>query len=268
MFSKSFLSRAHKVLGSKITDILIEHNNFRGVYNLQLGLHLYDSSLVVDGRAGIKTLRCMVKYKDEPNFIYNITRPKNLNMKNYIMAYLAIEEGTVLHYNPTEKSFTTPYGIYAYWHPHTTIVKYIIRIAENHGYHKITKDNVKRVNLIFTKTQRNAMRNMAYEFYMEEYLDMKLYNKLKYTNKINTLLSVLSLSVNAHPRTGHILLQRALGVNPDGVIGNVTLSKLNDYSDDELNTKFLRYAKSFYLSITERDRRYRKGYLNRIKNLS
>lgn len=265
MISKRMLFNIRQRHGSELYDFLNKNNNYRGAIKIQSALKSYNNKLVIDGRVGPRTLSLLVKCYKQDKFKAEFAKDPDISMEDYIMNYLAIEEGTSIHFNSTEKTFTTPYGVYAYYHRHSKVVKYVKQTADENGFHVITKRNVKRVDMSFTRQDKEIIRDLAYKFYMEDYLDMRLFKEMVKLGYVKSLLSTLSLSVNAHPKTGNILLQRALGVKTDGVIGPITLSHIRKHTDEQLNRSFLVYAKRFYLGLNTK--RYINGYLNRVKNL-
>lgn len=265
MINKRILYNMKKRHGEEIYHFLVDNNNYRGAIKLQCAIKTFNNKLVIDGRVGPRTLSMLTKYFHQPNFIEIFHRKLNITMKDYIMIYLAIEEGEHIHFNPTEKTFTTPYGVYAYYHRRSTPVNFIRKLASARGFPTITRQNYKRVDSIISDKERATIRDLAYTFYMEDYLDKKLFTEMERLGYIKTLLSTLSIAVNAHPKTSNILLQRALKVKTDGVVGPITLSHIKRHTDEKLNSKFLEYAERFYLGLNMK--RYINGYLNRVKNL-
>ncbi len=87
-------------------------------------------------------------------------------------------------------------------------------------------------------------------------------------------LCVFDSAVNHGVRKAKVLLQRALGVNDDGVIGPSTLSALNDAlirgGEDVLVSRYLEVRGDFYDAIVANDpsqAQFIKGWHNRIIEL-
>lgn len=114
-----------------------------------------------------------------------------------------------------------------------------------------------------------------------ELVDAFYYTKycepLKLPRIENTLIAghVLCHSVNAGISNGVKMLQKAInkvyGVNisVDGVIGNTTLSYMNNSRHNELATEYIRMRNDYYNSIVRKkpaQRVFLKGWLNRVKN--
>lgn len=64
-------------------------------------------------------------------------------------------------------------------------------------------------------------------------------------------------------RNASKILQRAVGVNDDGIIGGITLSAVNAMSENDLLLKFLSYRLRFFASLKSFDS-FGRGWSNRI----
>jgi len=74
---------------------------------------------------------------------------------------------------------------------------------------------------------------------------------------------VFDFAVNAGCGGSAKVLQRAVGVVPDGGIGPITLAAVSKYNADELIEKFSEAIEAFYRSLSNFDV-YGKGWLNRV----
>lgn len=78
---------------------------------------------------------------------------------------------------------------------------------------------------------------------------------------------VFDFAVNAGVGRAVKTLQQALGVTPDGLIGRVTLSKLDEYDKPTLIAKFSEKKIEFYQDLVTRkpsQEIFLKGWLNRV----
>jgi hypothetical protein len=192
----------------------------------------------------------------------------SVSSKDNIMNYLAESEGTDVHFNEGEKDITSPYGIYKGEHPHTEMFRFIDKVAKANNL-DVIKD-MDKLNVIFNNQYFNEVRNVAWSFYVKEFLDVKLMSKLG----AKSALSVFSNSVNSGKVNGIKSLQYGIGVKPDGIIGAKTMKAVNaiDSKDDDiLNQKILEYMDRFYKSLVAQDpSKYYKfldGWMNRLKRL-
>jgi len=87
-------------------------------------------------------------------------------------------------------------------------------------------------------------------------------------------LCVFDSAVNHGVRKAKVLLQRALGVNDDGIVGPATISALNDAltygGEDVLVNQYLDVRGDFYDAIVANDpsqAQFIKGWHNRIAKL-
>ncbi len=74
---------------------------------------------------------------------------------------------------------------------------------------------------------------------------------------------LFNMAVNAGPHRGAVILQRALGVNPDGRIGPITRQAIRDADPLRLIDHYSDQCRAFYLSLHQP--RFTKGWLNRVE---
>ena len=153
---------------------------------------------------------------------------------------LQLEGGLTLHKNPTEKAETYA-GIYREEHPNWEGWTYIekgltppFELIKNFYYENFYKP--------FEKIENENIRDLLFEF-----------------------------SVNASLRTAVKLLQKVVGAKPDGIIGEKTLEKLNQYLTENTEEDFIKdftLARiAFYTSLANKNPKrygiYLRGWINR-----
>ena len=83
-----------------------------------------------------------------------------------LLRYLAIAEGTELHYNKGEVDITAPYGIYRKPFPNAKIFKYVDSVAKSLGIEAESKDWTKEeVHLVDKALDMEKINELAMEFY-------------------------------------------------------------------------------------------------------
>lgn len=78
--------------------------------------------------------------------------------------------------------------------------------------------------------------------------------------------SIFDFAVNAGPRTSSRITQLALGVDPDGIVGQQTISHINTIATKEFLTAFALAKVAYYASICNKDKSQSKfllGWINR-----
>ena len=83
---------------------------------------------------------------------------------------------------------------------------------------------------------------------------------------IGTDYMFFDMAVNAGPHEAAILLQRALGVNPDGRIGPITRQTIAKASAPILIINYSAVKSAFYRSLHQP--KYLKGWLNRVASVN
>ena len=153
---------------------------------------------------------------------------------------LQLEGGLKLHKNPTEKAETYA-GIYRKEHPYWEGWEYIdkgltppFELVEKFYYENFYKP--------FEKIENETIRDLLFEF-----------------------------SVNAGIKTAIKLLQKVVGAKPDGILGNETLAKLDEYSQKHTEKNFIKdftLARiAFYTGLANKNPQkyglYLRGWINR-----
>ena len=195
--------------------------------------------------------------------------PPPSSKKDTMMAYLGRYEGTVVHWNKTESSYTTPYGVYRKLFPKAQVVLYIDKRAKELGINLRRRNTreLAKLNRLLTRKDKDIIKDLAYEFMLSHFVDKRVepYLDAKET------LTFFSLSVNGGAGRGRKALQSALGVKVDGKIGKQTLGKL-EARKGSLNEGMLSYMRGFYLRLIQRNPSkyaiYKRGWMNRLKGLA
>lgn len=74
---------------------------------------------------------------------------------------------------------------------------------------------------------------------------------------------LFNMNVNAGPSRGAKILQRALGVNPDGRIGAITREAIRTTDAPKLIESYSAASRAFYLGLHQP--KFTKGWLNRVE---
>lgn len=80
-------------------------------------------------------------------------------------------------------------------------------------------------------------------------------------------IALFDSAVNQGVRQAISLLQRALGVSPDGILGNLTIAAANAIKPDDLLVKFLAERAMHYASLKTFDI-YGRGWLRRVFHIA
>jgi lysozyme family protein len=227
-------------------------------------------------KVGVSPVLSVMLYKETfnaPSATGNINSNKHSDSKKEgIMNYLARWEGTTLHWNRRETDMTTPYGIYRKSFPKAKIFKYIDKLSKKYLGKTIRKRNLvdlNKFNKSITNSEKDKIRDMAYDFYMDTFMNDKVNG---YLNP-KEALTFFSLSVNGGLGRGAKALQSALGTVVDGKIGKGTLKALKTAktAGRDLNNGMLTYMENFYRYLVRKNpKKYRvnlKGWLNRLNGL-
>jgi len=194
--------------------------------------------------------------------------PLQRSVKDTIMDYLAEAEGLHVHWNSTESNFTTMYGIYATLFPRAKPVLYILRHAKTHGI-RVVRKNISKIDALLSDAQRVVLRDMIYDFYVENFMDERVN---RYLEPLSAL-SFFSHGVNGGKKRGVITLQRALKIDDDGIVGKGTLMALEHTSMDDvaLNNSMGVAMWRFYKYLASKGKKYSvylNGWRNRLLGLN
>ena len=262
---------------------------------IQLALKSIDEDIFVDGIFGPATARKLLVVDEDllldklyqivflskviigdDNKKQQITKPNN---KEYLMGYLASAEGTKIHFNRTEETYTTAYGIYKKSFPNSKPIKYVDKLYRKYGLDPNNRQHAKIINGKMTIDEKRELYDLAYEFYMEYFMDHRVNRILEAKGFKKSHLTLFSLNVNGGMRRGAKALQYALDklgtpTKVDGKIGSGTLAALShvDEADDcILNKYMIEYMRKFYarliLKNPKKFARYKRGWNNRLNKL-
>ena len=144
-----------------------------------------------------------------------------------------LEGGFVNH--PSDPGGATNYGI-------------IERVARANGY---------------TGHMRDLPRDTAIAIYFKDYWDGKLMNHIKN----HVAFHLYDCSINSGYSRAIKLLQRAIGVAEDGLIGANTINAISRYSESELILRFNIVRMHFYGTLKHFNT-FGRGWMNRLLLLS
>ena len=122
---------------------------------------------------------------------------------------------------------------------------------ENWAGHEVTQDQMKKLTPEDVKP-----------FYKKKFWDVCRCDDMP--SGIDYL--VFDFAVNAGCGGSAKILQKAVGVTPDGGIGPMTLAAVNAIPETELIEKFSEAKEAFYRSLDNFDV-YSKGWLNRVADV-
>jgi len=249
--------------------------------------------IAVDGILGVQTLNALLKvkrntfYKElnalEKDFKKSKTLRKEIrkSLKETILQYLAVEEGTMFHWNRKENSYTTPYGIYKSANRNEEIIIYSDSLFEKYGLPQ-TKQGSKKLNKKLNSLERRKIADMAFDLYYRKYMSHKANKTLDHKgirdfgNKdayTKLKLSIFSLSVNAGKKKAIFKLQQTVKVFPDGLYGPKTSQAVMNYTatPKQFNERYLINVKKFYDALInnnyERYGIFQRGWYNRLRRL-
>ena len=77
--------------------------------------------------------------------------------------------------------------------------------------------------------------------------------------------AAFDFAINAGPAASRKMIQRALGVNPDGVIGPATMAAINAMDGKVFLDKFSQAKRDFYIGL--HNPTYEKGWLTRVEDV-
>jgi len=153
---------------------------------------------------------------------------------------LSLEGGLVLHKNPTEQTQTYA-GIYRKAHPEWQGWRYIDK-GQTPPFELIRDFYYENFYKPFESIQNETIRDLLFEF-----------------------------AVNASVKTAIKLLQKIINTTPDGILGQKTLQKLDEYltekSEEEFIKDFTLARIAFYTNLANKNPKqyglYLRGWINR-----
>jgi lysozyme family protein len=110
---------------------------------------------------------------------------------------------------------------------------------------------------------KNLTRNQAIEIYFRDYWSKM--NIVDISDE-NLTLQIFDMGVNAGIRTAIKIIQRIVKAKADGIIGNKTISLINNYHGD-LTDLYKQERKKYYFSLARKKSElqvFLGGWLNRI----
>ena len=232
------------------------------------------SNIVVDGILGKNTINNMLgrEYEDLSSLYHTLPKgPTDANsiLKTKILNYLADAEGRHLHWNATERGFTTMYGIYSKKHKRSKPIQYIRRRAKELGFRSITRRNIRRLDKALTAKDRTILTNLIYDFYVKT---MFLTDIIPLVSTA-TYLTYFSLAVHGGKARGVKALKSSLHLPLTKRWTADDTYELNTtgMSDIDINNGMLVYMQSYYDYLIRNNPAkygiYARGWTNRLKKL-
>lgn len=109
------------------------------------------------------------------------------------MSLMGSSESITVHWGAkSEKTFTTPYGIYAYYHPDNEAVIYTEALFKRYKIRK-SRNGAKRLTKMLGETERLTYRKLVWTSFYSKFLDMKSFKNL---SKQTTRKAWFSIAVN------------------------------------------------------------------------
>lgn len=108
---------------------------------------------------------------------------------------------------------------------------------------------------------KNMTKARAMEIYWEDFWGPSLCDNMKLALSIQ----MLDAAVNHGIPRAKKLLQQALGVEPDGIVGKITLRALNVSNLDDMLLRYLGYRTKYFISLSTFST-FGKGWIDRIAN--
>jgi lysozyme family protein len=117
----------------------------------------------------------------------------------------------------------------------------------------------------------NLDKNADLQQQIEEFYQTMFWDKIKGDdiNDQELAISIFDFAVNAGTSTSASLAQMVVEAKPDGVIGPITLKKINEFNPDHLLSSFTVAKIARYISIVKRrptSRKYFYGWVRRALN--
>lgn len=143
--------------------------------------------------------------------------------------------------NPADRGGRTRFGVAEKFHPHLTSLGFYDTLPYKEALH------------------------LAYQTYIEEYVNPLQIEKIESQDIANALLS---FGINAGIIQATRTLQKALGLNVDGIFGRHTLSIVNSTPEIDVLNGMRQAQSKYYEAIVEHDPTqevFLKGWLNRVE---
>jgi len=184
---------------------------------------------------------------------------------NKIRKHLEEVEGKYVHWNKTERGFTTMGGVYSIFHEDAPPVKYIRKLLKKYGI-KETRKDIYRVNVKMTDEEYETAWKLVVAYIIKITTPKQIVNILSEEE----LLAFLDIATLVGRKRAIKILQKTLRVKEDGIIGQVTVNKLLKRRRTFL-TDFIRNTDNFLQGLARHNKQkygiYARGWHNRMKRL-
>ena len=134
--------------------------------------------------------------------------------------------------------------------------------ATNMGITHRTLARWRGVRSVTRQQVKDLKREEAAEIYKKRYWDAVNADQLP----VGVDYSTFDMGVNAGPSRGVKILQKSVGSYPDGKIGPITRSAINNMTQWGIIGRYYTYRMQFYKRLRT-FRRYGRGWTNRAKNV-
>lgn len=159
----------------------------------------------------------------------------------------------LLHKNTGENGLTF-FGIYQSAHPNLKIWKTINKYLE-------IEPDIKKCSLLLSNV--GDLKDEVYRFYKKEFWDKMQLDKVNSEHICNEMFI---FGVNVGYVTCIKETQKLIGVTADGIIGNITLGKLNQVNEVWFDKEFDKVEMAYYERLVEQKPHLAinlKGWFNR-----
>lgn len=161
------------------------------------------------------------------------------------------DNSLLLHKNDGENGLTY-FGIYESAHPNwygwNIIKRYLANVPD-----------LKKCSIVLSNVM--DLNQKVEEFYKKEFYDKM---KLDLINSESKQLELMCFAINTNPVRCIKKVQELLGLTVDGIIGNKTITALNNHNDELFDKLFDEKEIEFYNSLDEaRFGKYKKGWRSR-----
>ena len=161
------------------------------------------------------------------------------------------DNSLLLHKNDGENGLTY-FGIYESAHPNwygwNIIKRYLANVPD-----------LKKCSIVLSNVM--DLNQKVEEFYKKEFYDKM---KLDLINSEHKQLELMCFAINTNPVRCIKKVQELIGLEVDGIIGNKTITALNNYNDELFDKLFDEKEIEFYNSLDEaRFGKFKKGWRSR-----
>lgn len=225
-------------------------------------LQFFDSCLIRDKKQDqIDALN--KKVIDKVRLYYSSAKGKSTS--NGLMTLLVLLESNTVHWNKSEKNFTTPFGIYAHYWGKSEPVKHVEKLARQLDCQLKEKSCRRLVSLKLHNDTKFKQKILS--FYKSNFIDAH-FRALVETKRYSTALSYFLFSVNAGMKKSKMVIRQTNFVKVDHPDQSDSFKRKiivdSVHSDAVMNKIFISKQKKYYHSRSVRKKKlFLKGWLSR-----